>query len=162
MSLWKLYKLRIAEVLLLLFLILYIVWIFRMGSSKDVDMSVIADAITAQCELKELSAGDANALKQYFSRDASAYEGYLFYTSEAVMNVDQLLIVKTTDSKQLEELEDSVNAHLEKQLRNFHGYGTDQEELLQNAVVLERGDYFFYGVSDQVQQWEDVFLSCIQ
>ena len=59
-------------------------------------------------------------------------------------------------------LEDAVDKRLEDQKRNFHGYGTDQEELLRNAIIMERGSYFFYAVSDQAEQWEEVFLSCIR
>jgi hypothetical protein len=152
----------VAEVLLIAFLIAYVAWIFLKDTTRDVDMADITSAIVQQCDLGDLEEGDANTLKRYFSLDGSEYEGYLVYTADSVMNVDELLIVKVSDSSQLDDLSEVVNERLEEQLQNFDGYGTNQTELLQNAIVLERGDYFFYGVSENVEQWEEIFLSCIK
>lgn len=154
--------LRIAEILLIIFLIVYIVLIFERGNSRNVDISVISEAITDQCQLQGLDFGDAKTMKRYFGLDVSAYDGFVLYTSDNLMNVDELLVVKIRDSSQLDELEDAVNERLKNQIRNFHGYGTNQEELLQNAIMQERGRYFFYAVSSEAEQWENVFLSTIE
>lgn len=152
----------VAEIVLIVFLAAYVAWIFLKDTSKDVDMNDIAATVAQECQLGDLEEGDANTLKRYFSLDGAEYEGYIVYTADSVMNVDELLIVKVSDSSQLGTLETVVNNRLEEQIRNFDGYGTNQSELLQNAIILERGDYFFYGVSENVEQWEDVFLSCIK
>lgn len=159
---FRLSRLRAAEIFLVFFLLVYIVGILRMGTSRDVEISVISEEITSQCELNGMETGNAGTLKRYFSLDESIYAGYMLYTSENLMNVDELLIVKVTETGQFDALEDAVDERLKNQIQNFHGYGTNQEELLQNAVVTERGNYFFYAVSEHAEQWEDVFLSCIQ
>ena len=35
-------------------------------------------------------------------------------------------------------------------------------ELLEHAVLLRRGKYLFYCVSENADRWEDTFLSCIR
>lgn len=154
--------LRAAEVLLVCFLLIYMALIFFRGNSRNVDMQVISKSMAGQCDLEGLQPGDAGTMKRFFGLDSSQYEGYMLYVSDNLMNVDEMLIVKISDTSQLNELEDAVNEHLDGQIRNFHGYGTNQEALLQNAVIQERGKYFFYAVSDRAEQWEEVFLSCIR
>lgn len=156
------FRLRAAEIILMIFLVIYIVLVFYMGNSRNVEMGVISEVITGQFELNGLESGSDNTLKRYFGLDASVYEGYVLYNSDNLMNVDELLIVKVKDTGQLDDLEDAVDTHLDSQINKFHGYGTNQEELLQNAIIQERGNYFFYAVSDHAEQWEKVFLSCIQ
>lgn len=159
---FRLSGLRAAEILLIVFLMFYMTVVFCMGNSRDVEMTAIAEAIAGGCRLDGLEAGGSGDMKRCFHLDGSEYEGYLLYISDDLMNVNELLIVKIKDVSQLSVLEDAVDERNADQIRNFHGYGTDQEELLQNAVVLEWGSYFFYAVSDQAEQWEEVFLSCIR
>ena len=159
---FRLSGLRAAELLLIVFLLIYMILIFRTGNSRDVEMSVISKAIAGGCRLDDLEAGGSGDMKRCFQINGSEYEGYLLYTSDDLMNVNELLIVKIRDVSQFNTLEDAVDKRLEDQKRNFHGYGTDQEELLRNAIIMERGSYFFYAVSDQAEQWEEVFLSCIR
>lgn len=156
------FRFRAAEIFLIIFLVVYIIYVFHMGSSRDVDISVISETLNAQCDLGGLESGDAAALKRDFGLSASEYGGYILYSSDDLMNVDELLIVKTADTSQLDGLENAVNERLESQLQKFHGYGTNQEELLQNAIIQERGDYFFYAVSERAEQWEKVFLDQIE
>ena len=157
---FRLSGLRAAELLLIVFLLIYMILIFRTGNSRDVEMSVISKAIAGGCRLDDLEAGGSGDMKRCFQINGSEYEGYLLYTSDDLMNVNELLIVKIRDVSQFNTLEDAVDKRLEDQKRNFHGYGT--EELLRNAIIMERGSYFFYAVSDQAEQWEEVFLSCIR
>lgn len=158
----KLSGLRAAEIFMVFFLLIYMALVFFRGNSRDVDISVISEAMADQCSEDGLRSGDTGTFKRYFGLDSSQYEGYVMYISDNLMNVDELLIVKISDAGQLNELEDAVNARLASQIQNFHGYGTNQEALLQNAVVREQGRYFFYAVSGQAEQWEEIFLSCIR
>lgn len=154
--------LNLAEIALLVLLAGFVVWIYFGDATKDVEISGISEAIIDRCGLGELEAGDANTLKRYFSLDGAEYEGYMVYTAASLMNVEELLIVKVSDDDQFNALETAVNERLEEQINNFDGYGTEQMELLNHAVITERGDYFFYCVSENAAQWEEVFLSVIQ
>jgi len=150
-----------AEVLLLALLCVWLVWIFRRDTVREVGRSAVVEAMEQGCDLEGLTQGDANTLKRCFGLDGADYEFYLIYTSESAMDVEELLIVRASE-EQLDSLEASVQSRLERQKRSFDGYGADQEALLENAVLWERGGYFFYGVSEQAEQWGETFLSCIR
>lgn len=150
-----------TEILLILFLILYTRALFDRNTSRDVSIDTISQKMENHGVTDGLVSGDANTLKQRFSLNTDMYSEAIVYTSESMMDVSELLIVKTENTTQLEELEDAIEQHLEEQKKKFDGYGTNQSSLLEHAVMIEKGDYFFYGVSDQIEQWEGVFLSCI-
>ena len=152
----------IIKLLLLAFLIFFIAMLLLSNTTKDVSIDTIDQAMRPYAEEAGLIPGDANTLKREFSLDAGAYPNALIYTYESLMDVSELFIVKAENTEQLTELEKAVDIYLEEQLKNFDGYGTNQYDLLQHAVITEKGLYFFFGVSDQIDQWEEAFLSCIQ
>lgn len=156
------HRIRILEIVLLLLLGIYIGWIFHRQGSRDVEIKVIAQQMTKRCEFDGLTRGDANSLKKEFSLSSADYDGVFYLHSENLMNVQELLVVKVKDTGQLDDLEKRVNTHLENRKKSFRGYGTNQEALLERAVISTRGNYFFYAVSEQVETWEKVYLSCIR
>lgn len=150
-----------AEVLLLALLCVWLVWMFRRDTVREVELSAVVEAMEQDCDLEGLTRGDANTLKRCFGLDGADYAFYLIYTSESTMDVEELLIVRGPE-EQLDRLEAAVQSRLERQKQSFDGYGTNQEALLEDAILWERGGYFFYGVSEQAEQWEEAFLSCIR
>ena len=155
------HRIRTLEIVLLILLGIYVGWILHRQGSRDVEIKVIAQQMTKQCEFDGLTRGDANSLKKEFSLNSADYDGVFYLYSENLMNVQELLVVKVKDTGQLDELEKRVNTHLENRKKSFRGYGTNQEILLEQAVISDRGNYFFYAVSEQVEIWEKVYLSCI-
>lgn len=151
----------VVKTALLGFLAVYIGILFYAETTKDVGIDQIRDAMQQESAVSALVPGDANTWKRSFSLQADNYPNAVLYTADSMMDVSELLIVKTDDTAQLDTLEAAVRRHLEDQKNKFDRYGTNQMELLEHAVILEKGNYFFYGVSEQVERWEEVFLSCI-
>lgn len=150
-----------AKTALLGFLAVYIGILFCAGTTKDVGIDQIRDVMRREPSVSALVPGDANTWKRSFSLQMDDYPDAVLYTADSMMDVSELLIVKTDDTARLDALDAAVRRHLEEQKNKFDGYGTNQTELLEHAVILEKGNYFFYGVSEQVERWEEVFLSCI-
>ena len=125
-------------------------------------MDTIRDSILTQCDLSGLTEKDSTALHRLFELNGADYDGFLLLSSDEIMNVDELLIVRVRDEEQFNRLEEAVSARLDRQKQNFRGYGTDQEDRLEQALTLEQGDYYFYAVSPQADSWEELFLSLIR
>ncbi|MBQ1251417.1 MAG: DUF4358 domain-containing protein [Firmicutes bacterium] len=152
----------LIKCLLLILLVGYVALLFLQNTTKDVSIETIEKTMEKIPAITELTQGDENTLRQMFSLDASACDNAIIYTSESLMDVSELLIVKVSDPSQISSLEEVVYKHLENQKTTFDGYGTDQYDLLCDAIVLSKGDYFFYGVSEDIDKWEEAFLSCIK
>ena len=152
----------LTKILFVFLLVGYVALLFLQNTTKDVSIETIEQRMEQIPAITELTQGDENTLRQMFSLDASACENALIYTSESLMDVSELLIVKVSDPSQISTLEDLVYEHLENQKTTFDGYGTDQYDLLTDAIVMSKGNYFFYGVSEDIDKWEEAFLSCIK
>lgn len=108
-----------------------------------------------------LTKGDQNTVK----RNLQIYEPmgeYVYFSSDSLMNVDELLILKTDNEDLLDTLEQAVERRLSAQKQNFKGYGQTQTELLENAVVEIKGNFFFYAVSENAEKWEEVFSASLR
>lgn len=131
----------------------------QLQTTKDVPVTDIETGMSS-C-LFALEEGDANTLKKLYGLDGSDYEGWFLYTSGSRMDVTEVLVVKVADADQLSAVEDAVNTRLAQQKHSFEGYGTNQTDLLNHASQQGKGLYFFFGVSEELDQWEEAFLSCI-
>ena len=151
----------IAKWGLILFLLIYIGLILRDQTTKDVDLSQIRQALQAGAEGAGLSEGDLNAFRKRFGFNPEGME-WLYFASGTLMNVQEALVMKSEDPDALSAAEAAVNARIDSQKEAFAGYGTNQTDLLEHAVVLQKGDYLFYAVSEDVEAWESAFLSCIR
>lgn len=147
-------------VLLLGALIFYIYLVAFSDGSGDASPEQIA-AVLEDDTFSGMVRGDDNTLKRYFHITGLDGE-YVVYTAESMMDVDELLIAKTTDPSGIDTLERAVENRLETQKKTFKGYGTDQTALLENAVIQTRGDYFFYAVSENADDWAQAFVEALR
>ena len=146
---------------LLALLLAYAVLVVRANSARDVAFDFI-DARMAQAPgLSELKRIDENAFQERLDAIPEGCEGWLMYGSDEIMNVSELLIAKGGEEA-LSRLEDAARARVERQLNVFRSYGTDQGELLEDAVIFTRGSYLFYAVGKDAQTWRDLFLACVR
>ncbi|MBR7187185.1 MAG: DUF4358 domain-containing protein, partial [Clostridia bacterium] len=101
-------------------------------------------------------------LWQRFGVTAEGVEDWMLYGSGDIMNVSELWIARTEDADILDRLEAAAQGRVDAQLEVFRSYGVGQKELLEGAVIEQRGSFLFYGVSEYAEQWEAAFLSCVR
>ena len=75
--------------------------------------------------------------------------------------LDELLLVASDESEIIEEAEDAAEQRIETQLRNFEGYGEEQTKLLQDAVLIKKGNFFLLAVSPQGDEIKEKFLRTV-
>ena len=146
---------------LIVLLFVYIGMILKDQTTKDVSPAELRQALLPEAEAAELKEADLSTFRKKLGFQPGSLE-WVYFTSGSLMNVQEILMVKSDDSSLLDEAASAVNARLASQKEAFEGYGTNQTDLLQHAVVLQKGEYLFYAVSEQVEQCEAAFLSCIR
>lgn len=124
------------------------------GSYKNVDFAVLRETLQAH--------GDENELLKVFGLDAAEFDGWLLNTSDSVMDVTELLIVRSSDAEVMDNAETKVNARLLSQITAFENYGTDQSFYLKNAIVRRDGNYLFYAVGEENGAQLNAFLNCVR
>ncbi len=107
--------------------------------------------------------GQATALdfKRIFGLNAEDYEGVEYFKPISQMDVEELLIVRLASDDQAEALEEAVEERVDSQKTSFDGYGAAQCALLEKAIVKTRGNFLFYCVSPDAEQYYQAFLDAM-
>lgn len=151
----------ILQYLIMAALLVFMIIMLTAGKSRTVPMEEIQSRMEAIPSVSELQKKDLSDAAKTFSVDASLIDEGIYYRVDDIMNVNELLIVRISDDEKRQKLIDAVESYLEDKTAAFDGYGTNQYGLLSNAVRTEKGEYFFFGVSDDVLEWETQFLKTI-
>lgn len=149
--------------LLIFALLLAFVWFnLTLVGAKDVDLRLIEKALSEKEGISSLVLQDANELQKRLGLSSAEFSQFYYLSSDSLMDVSELFIAHTPNEETLAQAEEKILAHLAAQKDSFRDYGTNQYDLLNQAIVYTRGNYIFYAVSQQAPDWENAFLSCIR
>ena len=84
-----------------------------------------------------------------------------FYYTNQAMGVEELLLVSSEDEGKIDEVQEAAEERIDTQLQSFEGYGEEQTKLLQDAVLIKRGNYFLLAVSPQADAIRKSFFGTI-
>ncbi len=155
-------KFDILQILIIAALVAFMIIMLVSGNAKDVPMEEIKAVMTEKTNVTELTEKTVNDAAGVFAFDHNAVEEGIYYRVDDVMNVNELLILKIPDDNSREAAMEAVQTYLDEKKESFNGYGTNQYGLLSNAILTEKGPYLFFGVSEDVLQWESEFLGCVR
>ena len=141
------------EAVFVLLLALVMVLLLWKKELKDVPLSEVDAAFTAEYDLTGMEKGGAMRLKRAFSLNADDYEEVLYYTPDNTMSVNEFLVIKLKEESQADAVLAGLNSRLETQKKSFDGYGTDQTELLNHAVIYTEGRYLCFFVGREADRW---------
>ena len=150
--------LTIAQIAILAGILIFVILIMRQGISREVPMDQIAQAMEKQPGVDELLRKDDLLT---YSSFGMVPDSYVYYKSDDIMDVRELLIARAADGDQMDQLQAAASKRVAEQSDNFENYGTNQFDLLQHALTMQRGDYFFYAVGDEAEQWQAAFLKVL-
>ena len=147
---------------LIAFLVWYVWFVFQNKVTKEVSVQEIEETLQNRETVSALLRCGDKDVKRELELEPSEYPDSFCYQGESFLDVSLLFVAKVDDVRQFEQLEQKLEAYTEKEKDRFNNYGTNQMDILEHAIRVERGNYFFYAISEHAQEWEEVFLSCIQ
>ena len=143
-------------------LVLFAAAVLRSGGTRVADFGEVSARLAPLAAREALAAQDANGFQARLGISPAGCDDWLYYGSDAVMDVSELLVARCADAAELDRLEAAVRDRLAMQLEGFRGYGVDQTALLERAILWQRGGWLFFGVGGHADQWESAFLSCLR
>ena len=141
------------EAVFVLLLALVMVLLLWKKELKDVPLSEVDAAFTAEYDLTGMEKGGAMRLKRAFSLNADDYEEVLYYTPDNTMSVNEFLVIRLKEESQADAVLAGLNSRLETQKKSFDGYGKDERELLNHAVIYTDGRYLCFFVGREADRW---------
>lgn len=154
--------LTIVQLVIMAGLLAFIILMVTSGNAKEVDMSEIEKQMKTDATVTAMEQKDMAEAARNFSFNVDLIDEGVYWRMDDIMDVNELLIVKVADDTNRQEVISAVEKYLEEKTNAFDGYGTNQFALLSDAIMNEKGEYYFFGVSEDAAQWEAEFLDCIR
>lgn len=136
---------------MILVLLGYIVMLI-VNAGGDASMDIVSKQTLGAVEIKEMKKAGTQDLKKYYKLNANDFEEVVLYLPEGVMSVNEFLLVRLRDEKQSESVEQAVRERLDIQKDSFDGYGAEQTQLLESAVLECRGKYVLFVVGEDADK----------
>ena len=108
----------------------------------------VSAAVTDAAELAPMSLGGNQMLRRLYGLEPEDYDGVLLYYPTSSMSVEELLVLKLSDTAQRDAVESALQARVASQIASFEGYGPDQVAMLEKSVIEVRGNYALLVVAE--------------
>lgn len=131
----RLKKLTYIQYIICGLLVIFILGILLSGHAKNVSFETVQQNIVSCEGINTLKKGTARDMRKNLDLDESLFDWSIYYCGNGLMDVSELLIVKSDNSAALETAEKAVASRLDAQKTNFDGYGTNQIDLLGHAIT---------------------------
>ncbi len=122
------------------------------GGSSAVSSANPQDVLEAVCQsadMTNMQPAPNQTVKRFYGIDPSEYEFCALYYPKTNMDVDELLLVRLTDSSQEQSLREAVQSRLDAQKNVFESYGVGQMELLTNHSAYRSDSGFAFFIINQ-------------
>lgn len=143
---------RIGEVICVLLLFLFIGFVSAQNKISTAPFENVAQAVTDACELKQLNERDKLTLKRKFSLEGDDFKGFIYYSSDSVMDVRELLVVSSDNKEVLSQTKEQISLYVEQKGKTFEGYAPEESELISSHVLIEKKGYLLFYIGEEKEK----------
>lgn len=138
--------------------------VFTIGCAKKVDVSVedIESNIINNINIENLEKGNPKALRRLYGISQDDLEEFVLYIPKSNMDVEEVLILKVKDKEKIYDIEEKIEDRVERQIKNFDGYGREQVGLLNDYEIKIKDKYILFSVSDKSEDIKELFIKSIK
>lgn len=155
-------KHRVIEIICVVFLVCFIAIISREDSYSDKTPKEVFEAVKVEINMNELSKVTKNEIKKDFGIDFQDVDSFLYYASESIMNVDEIMVMKLKEGCKADGTLEKIENRVKDKQVLFEGYAPEQSALLKNYVLTYKNGFIFYAVGDGATDALTTFISTIR
>lgn len=152
---------KIKEILVVVCLLVFILWMNQRSSYADVSVDEIMDPIREVMDLQGMQEYSPAQIREAFGISVNECEGVAYYGHLSIMECETLLVVCLQDESQGEAILDTITEQRDELTKLFQSYAPEQYELLRDSVLIQKDRYILYVVSGNAKAVEAAFTDCI-
>ncbi len=152
---------KIKEILVVLCLIVFIVFLNLQTSYAEVSAEAIIESIREVTDLSKMEEYSPIEIKEQFGINVNEHRGVAYFGYTSVMDCDTLLVVCLQEEAQGEAIIDTITEQRDELMKLFQSYAPEQYELLRSSVLIQKDRYLLYVVSADAKAVEAAFVDCI-
>ena len=145
------HKYRFVELLCIVFAVLFIVSSEISVKNVEISAEQIYSSIDFVTE-EALEKRNNLYIRDKFSLDFSENVDYIYYSSDDVMNVNEILIAVVFDDS-VNEIKQSLESYLAEKYNLFNGYAPEQAALLDSARIEIISNLVFFCVNADADEY---------
>lgn len=152
---------RVRYAILAVIFVYILILFLTNDTTSSVAFDKIEKAVLDAQGLERMDPGTERELKKFYGLNKKDYENVCFYHDTEAMAVDTILLLRTKDEKKMEAVSKAAEERITTLKQNFDGYGEKQMKLLEDAVIIKKGDLFLLAVSPDAAEIKKAFLESI-
>lgn len=141
--------LRLKEIVCVLLTVVFIFFVTRSEPPSETSAADMAAALLTVTDVSALHECKNAEFKREFQINPNDYDGVVYYTSDSIMEVRELLVIRLADEAQGEALTERIRGRVEDKITLFNGYAPEQEALLDGYVLEETRGFVLFAVCDE-------------
>lgn len=111
------------------------------NSLHTVDMNLLQQVITDTYHAENYKEQNKKAIRRVYDLTDKDYEEAISYGPSSYMSVNEITVFKQSNHEKRQKILQKVKQHIEKKISIFKDYGTNQVQMLENALIEERGEF---------------------
>ena len=139
---------RIKQLIVIAAILGFILFISHKEYYIDTDLSVIYEKISADNNLEGMIQFDANEIKKNFGFNINDYGEAFYYGHISIMDCECLLVIKLYNEDNASYIVDAIGAKREQLKKLFQSYAQEQYDILVDSILVSKGQYIIYTVSE--------------
>lgn len=118
------------------------------STTQEIDIDAAVQAVLDKGGFTEelVRQEDAVIAKSYPTLDLSQVEDYSCFVSGSMATPEEISVFKAKTSDGAAEIRKAITRRVEDQRLNFEDYRPDEMPKIENAVILEKGNYLFLAI----------------
>ena len=139
-------KYYLLEIVILISLFIGLYPILRVNTA---DMDSIRNDLDKYYTNQDLvEVGDKKRLSNLYYINENEVEDFVSYTPRTNMDVEEVLVLKVNENKNVSEIKEKINKRLQKQGESFKNYRPEKYKVIEDAILEQEGQYLIFIVSE--------------
>ncbi len=157
----KQFIVKLSEIVCIVCLIAFIMFVNSEGKISEKSAPEVAESVISVMNLEGTAEQKAKELKKQFSFNTEEFDSFVYYKSDEVMNVRELLIIKVKETEQISALTKEIEKVLTDKKNLFESYAPEQSALLEKAIIETEQNFIFYAVGEDVSTAYSAFINSL-
>ena len=152
-------KHRVIEIICVVFLVCFIFAISADDKYSDKSVKEVVEAVSEEVNIEVLTSFEKNKVKQEFGIDFDGIDSFVYYASDSIMNVDELLVIKLREGVKADGIMEKIESRIKDKQVLFEGYAPEQSALLKKYNLTYKNGFIFYAVGEEAKEALMIFNS---
>lgn len=132
------------------------------GCSKSMDIEKTADTVLANVTFDdEMLKVESSVVSDLYSLPESGVEEYIIYVSASGATANEFAIFRVKDDSAATALKTALATRTGTLTANFENYVPSELNRINNKLIVQKGDYILFAVTNSNEDIQDIFNNAL-